>query len=485
MELFGGALPTGSDKRVLSTSATRQAQSRIRHLQLLITRILVPSFLSRDEKHARIEPRHTDFLDGMRGYAAFCVYCCHFFLPTHPQAHMAYGGNDGVDDYWIPQLPIIRLIYSGNVSVCLFFVISGFSISLRPLDLARKGSYAAFFDTMNSAIFRRLLRLYVPCLAMLCVTFVLACLGAFDFMYALTKQWPFLSRPLRVPMVHDTMGQQFGDFAGQVWDWADPLNKKNKHIPYGVQLWTIPVELRCSLISFVTIIGLAKVTPRMRMGILAAMGIYLESQRHPEVTLFLAGSILAELYLIREEHLASLQFTRSPETRAQKTRASMLFVFGLFLASYPPVNAEKARFWSLFRWIAIAVLGTEDKDVVAYFFSILASMLLVYIASRSQFLQGVFTTPLGRYLGKTSFSLYCVHQALINWFGYRSILFWWSMTGSDSVWRYEVGIGIAFVFQTAVTFCAADIFWRLVDAPCVDFTKWVEKKCVVEEKTHA
>jgi peptidoglycan/LPS O-acetylase OafA/YrhL len=150
-------------------------------------RILVPSFLSPNDKHVRDKIRPTDFLDGMRGYAAFAVYCCHFFLPTHPQAHMGYGGNNGVNDYWLPQLPIIWLIYSGKLCVCLFFVISGFSISWRPLELVRKGSYKSLFDAMVSATFHRPLRLYLPFFATLCITFLLACLGAFDLMYALTK----------------------------------------------------------------------------------------------------------------------------------------------------------------------------------------------------------------------------------------------------------------------------------------------------------
>lgn len=448
-----------------------------RTLPQRIGEILVPSFLAGNPKHGHQKIRPTDFLDGMRGYAAFAVYCCHFIMPTHPKAHMGYGGNDGVDDYWITQLPIVRLIYSGHTCVCLFFVISGFSISLKPLELARKGSYSALFDNIASAIFRRPCRLYLPCFIMLAITFFLSICGAFDFAFALTKHWPFPSRPLRIPAVHPTMRLQFKDFFGQVFDWADPLNRKTKHIPYGVQLWTIPVELRCSLVSFLTIIGLAKVRPHLRLVITAAIGFYFQLQRHPEATLFLVGSILAELHLECTERDTYSSFSRAPESRMQKARAVSLFLFGLFLASYPPHGAAKALFWGPFHWLANLIV-TDNADADLYFYQTIASTILVYVANRSPSIQKLFTTPLAAYLGKTSFALYCVHQALINWFGYRTILLMWSFTGRDTLWRYEAGIVLTFVFQTILSVWVADIFWRLVDAPSVGLTKRLEKACI-------
>ncbi|KAF2649779.1 hypothetical protein K491DRAFT_640255 [Lophiostoma macrostomum CBS 122681] len=446
-------------------------------LRRRIGRILVPSFLAEDQRQEAQKIRPTDFLDGMRGYAAFAVYCCHFIMPTHPKAHMGYGGNDGIDDYWITQLPILRLIYSGHTCVCLFFVISGFAISLRPLELARKGSYSALLDNMTSAIFRRPCRLYIPCFTILGITFFLSICGAFDFAFALTKHWPFPSRPLRIPAVHPTMSLQFKDFFGQVFDWADPLNRKTKHIPYGVQLWTIPVELRCSLVSFLTIIALAKVRPYIRLVITAGIGVYFQLQRHPEATLFLAGSILAELHIERAEHDASNLFFRIPESRVQKLRATLLFLFGLFLASYPPHGAAKALFWGPFHWLAKLIVS-DSADADLYFYQTIASTLLVYVANRSPSLQKLFTTQLAVYLGKISFSLYCVHQALINWFGYRTILLMWSFTGRDSLWEYEAGIVLTFIFQTILSIWVADIFWRLVDAPSVGLTKRIERACI-------
>jgi peptidoglycan/LPS O-acetylase OafA/YrhL len=451
-----------------------------RFMHRRVARILVPSFLSHNSPAPRDEKRPTDFLDGMRGYAAFTVFFSHFFMPTHPRGTMGFGGNKGVGDYWPTQLPILRLVYSGHVSVSLFFVIAGFYISLKPLKQARNGLYSSFLDTLSSAIFRRTCRLYLPCIATLFVTFVMACCGAFDFQYALTKRWPFGSKPVTSLAIQPNVWLQFKDFVGQVWQWSDPFARGSRqHIAYGVQLWTIPTELFCSFVSFFALVGLAKVRPNLRMGITTAVAIYFQFRKHPEVTLFLAGGVLAELYIMRQERAASAT-SRCQESRAKKMQSVFLFILGLFLASYPPKGADKAPFTAPLYHIATSLIG-RSVDVLHLFVSI-ASVLLVYVVSRSHFLQDMFATPFAKYLGKISFALYCVHQALINWFGYRSMLFFWGLTGSNTTVRYELGLILAFFFQTIATIWAADIFWRCLDQPTVGVTKWLEAFCAVRSR---
>lgn len=463
--------PPGDPEKAFPSSPTLSISTRYRSVHRRVLRILTPSFLSQDPTSARDVKRPTDFLDGMRGYAAFAVYCCHWIMPHHPRAHNGWSGHK---EDWFTQLPILRLIYSGHVMVSLFFVISGFSISLKALKLARTKSYSAFADTMVSALFRRTLRLYLPCLAMLAITFILACCGAFDFMFALTKNWPFLSSPLKVPAVQKTFFLQLADFASQVWDWADPFGTRNQHIPYGVQLWTIPVELRCSFVTFLTLVGLAKTRPAIRIGMMTALCLYFTSRRHPEPTQFLCGTILAELYLIRQERAVAAPSLKE-ETQSQKMQSSLLFVFGLYVASYPPRRAEHATFTKPLVYIASFVFPDPGQNL--YVYTSIAGTLLVWVVSRSPFLQSWFATPVGRYLGKISFGFYLVHQCLINWFGYRSILSFWSFTGHDTLLQYELGLAITWLFQTAATIWAGDLFWRYVDAPTVGFTKWVEDTC--------
>lgn len=454
-----------------SPSASRGP--RLPFIHRRIARSLVPTFLSRSDSQDPVRP--TDFLDGMRGYAAFGVFFGHFIIGAHPKAHIGYGGGNGRTDHYIPQLPIIRLLYSGQMGVFLFFVISGFSISLKPIKQARRGAYPALFDTLASATFRRAARLYLPCITILFITLLLTCFGAYDFAQDLTHDWPFPGKPLPLPVVYDSITDQISHMVRCFWVWADPLNfAKPEQMPYASQLWTIPVELRCSFFTFVAILGLAKVRSNLRIAGLSATAVYLHLKGHPEVPLFLAGTVLAELHVIRSE-----KNPQPEERKGTKIRNILIWIFGLFLASYPRHGGDKAPYWKPFYPIGAWTVGDEGKQVL-YFFTSIAAVLLVYIVDKSPFLQSLYTTPIARYLGKTSFALYCVHQALINWFGYRSILFWWSIFGNDTIMRYELGIGIAFVVQTVVTMWASDLFYKFVDHPSVGFGRWLERLCSAE-----
>jgi peptidoglycan/LPS O-acetylase OafA/YrhL len=466
----------GETEKGLPPLSPLGVSTRYRSIHRRIARVLAPSFLAPNSSASRDVERPTDFLDGMRGYAAFAVFCYHFFKPTHPGGHMGYGGNNGVSDYYPTQLPILRLIFSGHVSVSLFFVISGFSISLKPLKQARSGSYASFLETMTSATFRRTCRLYLPCVVMLWITFIMASLGAFDFSFKLKRHWPFLGNPLRIPNARHSVWVKFQDLLSDIYIWSDPLSQERANIHYGTQLWTIPVELNCSFISFLALIGLAKVRPAMRMGITAAIAAYFQLKHHPEATLFLAGNVLAELYLVRQERIKTNP-SQQLETRRQKIQSCVLFVISLFLVSYPRRRARTGTFSAPLYTFA-TLLFNDDLDKVNFYITF-GCVMMVWCVSRSRFLQSMFSTPVARYLGKTSFALYCVHQALINWFGYRSMLYFWTLTGKQTTGQYELGLVLAWIFQTIVTIWAADIFWRFIDLPTVRITKRLEELCVV------
>lgn len=465
----------GKDILPLASSLVAIGPPRLKSIPRRIRRFLIPTFLKRSNTQQQDAVRSTDFLDGMRGYAAFCVFIGHFVIPGHPKAHIGYGGGNGLhrNDKWIMQLPIIRLLYSGQVMVTLFFVISGFSISLKPLKLARRGSHGAVFDALYSATFRRTARLYIPSIITLFISLVMACCGAFDYAYALTKHWPFPGKPLELPTAYNTISEQTEDWLRHLWVWADPLNQITlpEHTPYGSQLWTIPTELKCSFISFLAFLGVAKASPTIRISTLTGISVYFHLRGHPECPLFLGGIVLAELFLIRQENSK-----HATESQSQKFRNWAIFIFGLFLASYPRRGGDKALFWPPFYEAARLIVSDHGKRI-QYFFTSIASILLVWIVSKSPSLQAIFTTPVARYLGKTSFALYCVHQALINWFGYKVILYFWGTFGNETVFKYELGIGLAFVIQCAVTLWVSDVFWRAVDLPSVKFTKWMEEKC--------
>ncbi|KAK7179951.1 acyltransferase [Paraphaeosphaeria sporulosa] len=105
------------------------------------------------------------------------------------QFNLGYGSNDGDYDHWLIQLPIIRLIVNGQVQVATFYVLSGVSLSLKRLRLARSHDFDKLFDTMFSSVFRRALRVYLPVFAVQIGVLFATLLGLYNHGYALSQDW--------------------------------------------------------------------------------------------------------------------------------------------------------------------------------------------------------------------------------------------------------------------------------------------------------
>src|SRR5258708_2753785 len=67
--------------------------------------------------------RRLDYLDSIRGIASLAVIGWHYFE--------AYNMPLGCT-WWITK-PLVTLFYDGGAAVCIFFVVSGFVLSLKPV----------------------------------------------------------------------------------------------------------------------------------------------------------------------------------------------------------------------------------------------------------------------------------------------------------------------------------------------------------------
>lgn len=142
---------------------------------------LVPSFLQGRHAREQIRPAKlapTAYLDGMRGLAALFVYFCHYFYQAFTIAK-GWGANE--NQYHFLKLPFIRLFYQGPPAVCVFFVISGYALSYRPLKLVRSRNTKDFSTTISSLVFRRFIRLYLPTAISTLMIIGLLRIGAYEW----------------------------------------------------------------------------------------------------------------------------------------------------------------------------------------------------------------------------------------------------------------------------------------------------------------
>jgi peptidoglycan/LPS O-acetylase OafA/YrhL len=125
---------------------------------------LLPSFLAErwsGEVPSSKKIPATAYLNGVRGIAAFCVFIQHYTNEYYMGAQTnGYHAKPG--DVWIVQLPFLRLMYSGGFMVTIFFVLSGFVLSYKPLQLVRAHDDVGLLNNLASSIFRRGPRLFLP-----------------------------------------------------------------------------------------------------------------------------------------------------------------------------------------------------------------------------------------------------------------------------------------------------------------------------------
>lgn len=342
---------------------------------LTLLPIFLWSYFAKGNDHQPVS-RHvnvTAHLDSMRGLAAFAVFLCHLSYTTFDIGHTYGAGRAGQENENknLLQMPIIRLIYSGPPMVAIFFVISGYALSYKPLKQMRRKDMENLTKSLTSSVFRRVLRLFLPCVAS---TFIIVCLTRLGI-YKLTQDF---ANDVRA--VHEDHYWTAPTFWIQLSDWIhqlfDSINVFDWSLYAGAvridpHLWTIPAELRCSMTLFVTHLLVARMSSRRRLSTMVFLLIWGTYWDRWDMLPFWAGAILAELDLMKAERAEDLRCLAADDDLQHTDCWSLwqtcayltVLVTGLYLASYPDLDGhlspgyiwltkmipgyfhEKHRFW--------------------------------------------------------------------------------------------------------------------------------------------
>ena len=442
---------------------------------------LLPSFVQKRitgeiAKPEKIHP--SSHLDGLRGLAAFFVFLCHL---TYNCFIITYGfglGDDG-DNYHLLQLPIIRLLYSGPPMVSIFFVVSGYALSLKPLRQMRAHQWDSFMQTMTSSIFRRGFRLFLPTTISTFLIVIMLRMGLYEGTRAFAGNGEILRNVLEYhPFRVQTFSEQFWDWAWtiynfiSVWSWDVYAGSTR----YDVHLWTIPTEFRSSLFLFICLIGLARCKSYIRLSALMGIAYLVLRNDRWELLLFLSGAILAELDLIRNAKILARgekEIRMGPLTKSFWGTAGIV---ALYLMSQPDEFAEETPGWIYLTEMIPPWFSTPYR-----YWQSIGSIMFVWAVNNAPFLQEPFNSSAAQYLGKISYALYLMHGPVIHIIGYRIEPWAWSITGSDTEFEYKLGFILASALIIPCLIWVADLFWRAFDIPSVKFARWVESQCSVED----
>ncbi|KAH7143774.1 acyltransferase family-domain-containing protein [Dactylonectria macrodidyma] len=489
---------SGSDddfnpRQLLAQTANRilsfieYAKSSPGQLLLRIAWFLVPSFLQGRPVNEKAKLAPTAYLDGMRGLAALNVFLCHTGFQAY---YPALGWGCGGGYYGFLRLPFLRLMYAGDAAVALFFVISGYAISYKPVRMIRSRSTHEFGQAMTSMVFRRGLRLYLPTIASTGLLVLFLRLGFYESTRAFANDRTYFRHILMTHRTRLDSGlEQWIDWAGNVLRSLAPFAWDSKpHVANGYDgvTWTIPVEYRCSLYLFLIHMGTSRLKTHYRIMTLMLFTYITYRKGRWDFLLFLYGLACVEWDYARGAHTgvstAALSQSERGESKGSRLPLkaiawNVISILALYLLSQPSHRRDETPGWVTLETM-IPEYWHEERD---RYWQCFGAGLFLLSVGHSAFWQRVFTTDVVQYLGKISYSLYLVHGRPTRWLQFRVLRFvFFYLTGAEGDDYYRgFWLGLCFVFPVVI-WCA-DVFWRAVDIPIVNFSKWVEKKLMAKD----
>lgn len=257
------------------------------------------------------------YLDGLRGLAALIVVVSHFFQVFAPSV---FEGRKEIEHFAFEGIAArtpFNLLFNGNFSVCLFFVLSGYVLSYR------------FFQTgdrliIYSSAIRRYFRLAAPALVSVFLAYLIIVLdlGAYDKIRGMTLSSmpdPFMASDNLLVMLKEGLFHTFFTYGSQ----------------YNPVLWTMTYELFGSFLIFGFLVLCGRRVIRYTAYVLL---IYVFNDSY--YLGFMLGMLLADL---KHNDRDWLSYFNAPW---------MTFIWitvGIYLGSYPYLDPE-GTIYSILVW---------------------------------------------------------------------------------------------------------------------------------------
>lgn len=367
-------------------------------------------------------------LEGLRGLAALIVVFYHFVIGFAPFLIGEVAIRRSPIDRIIGDTPL-SILFAGEFSVVVFFVLSGFVLSLsffRSKDIS----------VLVSSASRRYLRLMIPSVVSIMMVLIVMFLGGHYVHRAATAITgtiylrAFWNLPINVfAAIRQGL---YGVFAMAGFDLAD----------YNPVLWTMHYELIGSFLVFSFLAFFGKIQKRWifyAIACMASIGTYFLA--------FFIGMAMCDLWVNKHELLIKIK----------SQWATILLILGIALGSI-----HFTTFPSLYRANGLPFLGAHQFLILEY--TIGASCLMIAVLRLQWVTKFLETRPI-QYLGRASFSLYLVHTIVIYSLSCYIFSYFYPRLG------YVGSFVIMIIPSLAVIFAITHVFERFIDTPSIRWAK--------------
>ncbi|RRN69935.1 acyltransferase [Peribacillus simplex] len=363
--------------------------------------------------------RYEEF-DSLRGLAALIVLIGHYLMVYPSYSNYQYDSNSPYMIYLFKETPLRLFFSSGNESVILFFVLSGFVLYLSVNSA--KFHYSTY-------LIKRMFRIYIPYLVAISVAILAKrLLSHIDLPFItdwFSKSWTTLDTPSLL-LEHLLFIGQFNTDA------------------YNNVIWSLVHEMRISIIF--PLLVLLFIRRKLKYSLLWLFVLIFSST----VCLYLFGSSVDITSIILSFHY------------------STLFLMGAILAKYRhslfayTFKMKKTVKTSLLVWAIICflyegIIGEVDF-LNNYIFRdyVVSSGVCIFITMSvsSQKVSSLLRSRMLTFLGKISYSLYLYH--LISLFSFMYLFY------------NKLPTGLILVFSFFFSFLLSYVAYLFVEKPCMN-----------------
>lgn len=405
---------------------------------------------------------------------------CVVFTHTQEWAQGGYGmninvlrrsfGQDG--NYYFASLPGIQLFFAGGpLAVALFFIMSGYVLSYKPYKLILAHDQESLTKCISSAIFRRWFRLFLPIFAVNFIWVSIWYLGVHNVRP--TDDYPAFSSSYRTELLRlFNVMLELSSFFG-------PKERARFRI-YNPPMWTIPDEFQGSMVVYVSLLGLAHFTTRLRLASEFILCTYLLYLHQISLALFVAGMIICHIDALKR---AETSFG-IPRLASLEHMSWMLwyvaFLLGLLLAT---LNDENLGHRNAYQWTTFA-----------------AAALMMISVPRISWMKRLLETRSCQFLGRISYALYLTHLHVLWVIGGRIFAIfgrihpaWVKNFGAEANLiplpnRGPLGMELNVVVPAMLFFSlaagVAHLATRFIDDPSVKFAQWLYRKGTMSQEEY-
>ncbi|KAF1811551.1 hypothetical protein P152DRAFT_459500 [Eremomyces bilateralis CBS 781.70] len=425
----------------------------------------------------------TAYLDGLRGFAAFIVYWHHHNLWARGIASGVFENGYGyMGKHYFVALPFVRNFFSGgHFAVSIFFVISGYVLSAKPVALIQAGDHVKLGDNLASALFRRWIRLYIPLIA----TTILYVFWFHTFGLGV------------IAKKKDTIGAELWEWYAEFKNFSFVYRTSGEPwFTYNFHTWSIPVEFKGSVIIYTCLLAFSRGTRNARLLLTIGMIVYfMYIVDGAHYSMFLAGMLLAEIdTLAMNDNLP--HFFKAFEASKQYIFYGF-FIVAMYLGGVPSIDQDTRNLAKSPGWYYLSFLKPQAIFDYKWFYLFWAAVFMVSCIPRIPLLRRFFETRFNLYLGRISFALYLVHgpvlwivgdrmYAAVGWYREDNMLHTPKWVNAFPIPRIgPLGLETDFwpchLVLLPLTLWLAEVVTRMFDEPSVKFARWIYTSTLEEE----